>query len=143
MRWGVKDHPRLHEEMLGPHATTKRIKDLERGIEYEFRIAGTNHIGIGQESVKYYTTPEGTPTGPPTNITHRFQTPDVIAITWDLPLREHRNGQILRYDIQFHKKIDHGLGTERNITTRKAVFANLDQNTEYVIRIRAYTKQGK
>lgn len=65
-----------------------------------------------------------------------------MSITWDPPLREHRNGQILRYDIQFHKKIDHGLGNERNTTLRKAVFANLEQNTEYVIRIRAYTKQG-
>lgn len=142
VRWGVKDHHKLHEEMLGAHLNTKRIKDLERGIEYEFRIAGTNAIGTGQEAVKYYTTPEGTPNGPPVNITHIFQTPDVLSITWDPPLREHRNGQILRYDIQFHKKIDHGLGTERNTTIRKAVFANLDQNTEYVVRIRAYTKQG-
>lgn len=92
--------------------------------------------------MKYYTTPEGTPGGPPVNISHVFQTPDVLAITWDPPIREHRNGQILRYDIQFHKKIDHGLGTERNTTTRKAVFVNLDGNTEYVVRIRAYTKQG-
>lgn len=142
VRWGVKDHHKLHEEVLGPHVTTKRIKELERGIEYEFRIAGTNHIGIGQETVKYYTTPEGTPNGPPVNISHRFQTPDVLCITWDSPNREQRNGQILRYDIQFHKKIDHGLGTERNTTERRAVFANLDQNTEYIVRIRAYTKQG-
>lgn len=99
-------------------------------------------VGTGQEAVKYYTTPEGTPSGPPVNISHIFQTPDVLSITWDPPIREHRNGQILRYDIQFHKKIDHGLGTERNTTVRKAVFANLDQNTEYVVRIRAYTKQG-
>ncbi|CAH1716486.1 unnamed protein product [Chironomus riparius] len=142
VRWGVKDHHKLHESMLGPDTLTKSIKDLERGIEYEFRIAGTNHIGIGQEAVKYYTTPEGLPTGTPTNITHRFQTPDVLCISWDPPLREHRNGQILRYDIQFHKKIDHGLGTERNTTIRKAVFANLDESAEYVVRIRAYTKQG-
>lgn len=112
------------------------------GIEYEFRIAGTNHIGIGQEAVKYYTTPEGQPSGPPVNITHVFQTPDVLSISWDQPAREHCNGQILKYDIQFHKKIDHGLGTERNTTLRKAVFANLEQNTEYIVRIRAYTKQG-
>lgn len=142
LRYGVKDHKLYEEAIPGAHTNTKRIKDLERGIEYEFRVAGTNHIGIGQETVKYYTTPEGSPSGPPSNISHRFQTPDVLCITWDAPIREHRNGQILRYDIQFHKKIDHGLGTERNTTNRKAVFANLDQNTEYVVRIRAYTKQG-
>lgn len=58
------------------------------------------------------------------------------------PTREHRNGQILRYDIQFHKKMDHGLGSERNTSSLKAVFANLEESTEYVVRIRAYTKQG-
>jgi receptor-type tyrosine-protein phosphatase F len=81
-------------------------------------------------------------TGPPTNISHRFQTPDVLSITWEPPTREHRNGQILRYDIQFHKKMDHGVLAERNTTSLKAVFANLEENTEYVVRIRAYTKQG-
>jgi receptor-type tyrosine-protein phosphatase F len=141
VRWGIKDQ-KLQEIMLPADVSTKNIKDLERGIEYEFRICGTNHIGIGQETVKYFTTPESSPSGPPTNITYRFQTPDIVCITWDLPLREHRNGQILRYDIQFHKRIDHGLNADRNTSVRKAVFANLDQNTEYVVRIRAYTKQG-
>lgn len=39
VRWGVKDHHKLHESMLGPDTLTKSIKDLERGIEYgEFFI---------------------------------------------------------------------------------------------------------
>ncbi|XP_037912845.1 tyrosine-protein phosphatase Lar isoform X5 [Hermetia illucens] len=142
LRWGIKDQP-LHEEIIsGQHVNTKRIKDLERGVIYEFRVAGMNHIGIGQEYVKYLPTPEGVPSGPPANISVRFQTPDVLCITWDSPTAEHRNGQITRYDVQFHKKIDHGLGSERNTTLRKAVFTNLEENTEYVFRVRAYTKQG-
>ncbi|XP_049549044.1 tyrosine-protein phosphatase Lar isoform X1 [Anopheles darlingi] len=142
VRWGVREQA-LHEEVLqGTHLNMKRITDLERGVEYEFRVAGMNHIGIGQEAVKHLQTPEGSPTGPPTSIAVRFQTPDVVCITWEPPTREHRNGQITRYDVQFHKKIDHGLGTERNTTVRKAVFTNLDESTEYVVRVRAYTKQG-
>lgn len=142
VKWGVKEQPLTEETMLGPHTLTKRITDLERGVEYEFRVAGMNHIGIGQEAVKYLQTPEGVPTGWPVDILVRFQTPDVVCITWEPPTREHRNGQIIRYDVQFHKKIDHGLGTERNTTIRKAVFTNLEESTEYVVRIRAYTKQG-
>ncbi|XP_038108964.1 tyrosine-protein phosphatase Lar isoform X4 [Culex quinquefasciatus] len=142
VKWGVKEQPLTEETMLGPHTLTKRITDLERGVEYEFRVAGMNHIGIGQEAVKYLQTPEGVPTGWPSDILVRFQTPDVVCITWEPPTREHRNGQITRYDVQFHKKIDHGLGTERNTTIRKAVFTNLEESTEYVVRIRAYTKQG-
>jgi hypothetical protein len=34
VRYGVKDHHKLHETMLGPDVLTKNIKDLERGIEY-------------------------------------------------------------------------------------------------------------
>jgi receptor-type tyrosine-protein phosphatase F len=63
VRWGIKDHHKLHEEMLGPNSNSKKIRDLERGIEYEFRIAGANHIGIGQEAIYTYNTPEGLPTG--------------------------------------------------------------------------------
>lgn len=142
LRWGVKDEAFNEEILNGPHATIKKIKDLDRGVQYEFRVAGMNHIGIGQETVKYYQTPEGTPTGAPANITVRFQTPDIACVTWDPPTREHSNGRIIRYDVQFHKKMDHGLGTERNMTHRKAVFTNLEENTEYVFRVRAYTKQG-
>ncbi|XP_067620712.1 tyrosine-protein phosphatase Lar isoform X4 [Eurosta solidaginis] len=142
LRWGVKDQPLKEEILPGPQITKRRFNDLERGVEYEFRVAGSNHIGIGQETVKIFQTPEGAPGGPPANITVRFQTPDVVCITWDPPTREHRNGIITRYDVQFHKKIDHGLGSERNMTLRKAVFTNLEENTEYIFRVRAYTKQG-
>lgn len=127
---------------LGTQTTSYRITDLERGVEYEFRVAGQNHIGIGQEAIKYLNTPEGPPTGPPANITYRFQTPDVVCVTWDPPTREHRNGQIIRYDVQFHKKNDHSTIIERNITQNKAVFTNLEENTDYVFHVRAYTSQG-
>lgn len=86
----------------------------ERGVEYEFRVAGQNKIGFGQETIKYYLTPEGPPTGPPVNVSARFQTPDVVAVTWDPPIKEERNGQITYYDVQFHKKIDHATVFDRN-----------------------------
>lgn len=111
-------------------------------MEYEFRVAGQNHIGIGQEAIKYLETPEGPPTGPPTNISYHFQTPDVICITWDPPTREHRNGQITKYDIQVHKKSDHTNVMERTVNVTKAVFTNLEENTEYMYHIKAYTSQG-
>jgi receptor-type tyrosine-protein phosphatase F len=93
----------------------------ERGVEYEFKVSGSNHVGYGQEAVKYYTTPEGAPTGPPTNISHRFQTADVVAITWDPPLPEERNGQILKYHISFHRK--QGLSVDRNVSVTKVLLS--------------------
>uniref|UniRef100_A0A8D8LUZ9 protein-tyrosine-phosphatase n=1 Tax=Cacopsylla melanoneura TaxID=428564 RepID=A0A8D8LUZ9_9HEMI len=118
------------------------INNLERGVEYEFRIAGQNHIGYGQETVKYLTTPEGPPTGPAANISHHFQTPDVVCITWDPPLRSHRNGQIVLYNIQFHKKIDAANVIQRNTTLTKAVFSNLEEGIEYAALVQAITKAG-
>ncbi|XP_063915399.1 tyrosine-protein phosphatase Lar isoform X7 [Zophobas morio] len=142
LRYGVKDHELKDVNLKGTHTNTYRINDLERGVEYEFRVAGQNHIGIGQEAIKYLHTPEGPPTGAPVNITSRFQTPDVVCVTWGPPSREHRNGQIIKYDIQFHKKSDHSNVITRNVSTTKAVFTNLEENTEYVFHVKAYTLQG-
>nr|CAD7398702.1 unnamed protein product [Timema poppensis] len=142
LRYGVKDQP-LKEEMLkGTSVSHHRINDLERGVEYEFRVAGENHIGFGQETIKYLATPEGPPSGPPTNISYHFQTPDVVSVTWTAPLREHRNGQITRYDVQFHKKADRTTIIDRNTTATKAVFTNLEDHTDYVFHVRAHTSQG-
>ena len=52
------------------------------------------HICAGQEAVKTYLTPEGVPTDSPKNITTRFQTPDVIEISYDAPPEESQNGQV-------------------------------------------------
>lgn len=95
------------------------MRILERGIQYEFRISGQNMVGFGQETIKYFLTPEGPPTGPPLNISYHFQTPDVVCITWVPPSREQRNGQITHYDIQFFKKMDHSTVPERNTTLTK------------------------
>lgn len=55
----------------GPSMLKKVLSDLNRGVDYEFHVAGRNHINYGQEAVKYYVTPEAAPSGPPTNITYR------------------------------------------------------------------------
>ncbi|XP_030758826.1 tyrosine-protein phosphatase Lar isoform X3 [Sitophilus oryzae] len=142
LRYGVKEQLLKDVQLKGTSTQKYRINDLERGVEYEFRVAGINNIGTGQENIQYLHTPEGPPTGPPTNITYRFQTPDVVCVTWDPPTREHRNGQIVKYDIEFHKKSDHNNIIVRNVTKTKAVFTNLEENTEYVFHIKAYTNQG-
>ena len=57
-------------------------------------MAGINNVGPGQEAIALYLTPEGMPTDSPKNITTRFQTPDVIEISYDPPPEEARNGQV-------------------------------------------------
>lgn len=139
LRYGVKD-TQLKEFLL--QVTSHKITNLERGVEYEFRVAGQNHIGFGQEAIKYLITPEGPPTGPPINMTYKFQTPDVVCVTWEPPRREERNGQIVRYDVQSGKKNDQTTIVERNTTKTKAVFSNLEEASEYIFRVRAHTNSG-
>ncbi|XP_026465523.1 tyrosine-protein phosphatase Lar-like [Ctenocephalides felis] len=152
LRHGVRDQPPLKEEHInGGQITARRIGDLERGVEYEFRVAGRNAIGVGQEAVKYYSTPEGAPDGPPTEVKVRFQTPDSIVVRWLPPTREHRNGRIVRYDAQLRRKSDGSVAAENtaNITAgsnvdegARVVFGGLEENTEYLIRVRAHTSRG-
>ncbi|VVC24817.1 Hypothetical protein CINCED_3A017850 [Cinara cedri] len=140
LRYGIRGED-MFDIMLTE--TKRRINDLDRGVEYEFHISGQNQVGFGQEATEYLTTPEGAPTGPPINVTYEFQTPDVVCVVWTEPTREHRNGQIIRYDVQFHKKIDQSTITHRNTTLKKAVFSGLEEATEYVVTVRAVTAEGQ
>ena len=56
-----------------PNVQHQKIPNLEKGIKYEFRVAGMNEQGPGQEAIKIFETPEGVPTDSPKNITTRFQ----------------------------------------------------------------------
>ncbi|XP_026300843.1 tyrosine-protein phosphatase Lar isoform X11 [Apis mellifera] len=143
IRYGIKNQTLKEEFIQDVHQHAYKITDLgERGVDYEFRVAGQNAIGFGQETVRYWFSPEGLPTGAPTNLSYFFQTPDTVCVTWDMPLREHRNGQIIGYDVQFNKKNDHSTTINRNTTRTRAVFTNLEENTEYVFHVIARTSRG-
>ncbi|KAF9811377.1 hypothetical protein SFRURICE_002746 [Spodoptera frugiperda] len=142
LRYGVKDQPLEEVNFPGTKVHSYKINDLERGVQYEYRVAGKNHIGIGQETIKYWLTPEGAPKGPPTNVTYRFQTPDIISITWEPPIRADRSGQIKKYDVQFFKRGDQSSVAEKTTELTKAVFTGLEEDAHYVFKVRAYTDQG-
>ncbi|XP_045484010.1 tyrosine-protein phosphatase Lar isoform X5 [Pieris rapae] len=142
LRYGIKDQTLEEINFSGTKVNSHRINDLERGVQYEFRVAGRNPIGIGQEAIKYWLTPEGAPKGPPTNVTYHFQTPDIISITWETPIRADRSGQIRKYDVQFYKKGDQASLIERTTEQTKAVFTGLEEDAHYVFKVRAYTDQG-
>ncbi|XP_075978544.1 tyrosine-protein phosphatase Lar isoform X4 [Anticarsia gemmatalis] len=142
LRYGIKDQPLEEVNFPGTKVHSYKINDLERGVQYEYRLAGKNHIGIGQETIKYWLTPEGAPKGPPTNVTYHFQTPDIISITWDAPIRADRSGQIKKYDVQFYKRGDQSSVQEKTTEVTKAVFTGLEEDAHYVFKVRAYTDQG-
>lgn len=141
LRFGRTDTQHRDEMDVPPTETMKIIKDLDRGARFEFRVAGKNHIGWGQEAIVYVETPEGPPKAPPQNLTHRLQSPTTVVVNWDPPLAQFRNGRITGYGVHFHKVTDNS-PIEFNTSQARMVFSSLDENQEYTFRVRAYTSKG-
>ncbi|XP_023318195.1 tyrosine-protein phosphatase Lar isoform X3 [Trichogramma pretiosum] len=143
IRYGVKNQTLKEINIEGDQRFSYRITDLEeRGVDYEFRVAGRNAMGYGQEQVRNWFSQESAPSGAPINLNYNFQTPDTVCITWEPPPPKFRNGHIVSYNVQFHKKIDHTSEVTRNTTKTRAVFIELEENTEYVFHVKALTLRG-
>ncbi|XP_037790412.1 tyrosine-protein phosphatase Lar-like [Penaeus monodon] len=144
LRYGPRGEKLNTVSLEGRSMLHKTLNDLQRGIEYELRVAGRNHINYGQEAVEYYMTPEAPPSGPPTNITYKYQTPGTIVFTWDLPKPNERNGVIHMYDVQFNKNVilNNDFKHERNTTEGRIVFNGLEENMDYTFKVRSWTSKG-
>ncbi|XP_076346267.1 tyrosine-protein phosphatase Lar-like isoform X2 [Tachypleus tridentatus] len=141
LKFGRLDGTLKEEREIQPNETKFIIENLDYGAKYEFRLAGKNQIGWGQEAIDYVHTPEGRPTAPPQNISHHLQSPTTVVVTWSPPLRQYTNGKILQYQLQFHKASDQSREA-KNTTLTRLVFSDLDENTEYLYRVRAQTSVG-
>lgn len=125
---GVKD-----EILLPPTETEKVFENLEPGSRFEFRLAARNAQGWGKEAIANVDTPEGEPTGPPRNLTHRLQSPTTVEVNWQPPEASQLNGKLTSYGIEFHKLTD-TTPEEHNTTLKRMVFSLLDDNAEYSFR---------
>ncbi|GFQ81296.1 tyrosine-protein phosphatase Lar [Trichonephila clavata] len=141
LKYGRIDTTDLEVKDINPLDDHTTVENLDRGTKYEFRLSGRNALGWGQESIAHLDTPEGVPTAPPQNMSHNLQSPTTVVISWDPPVAQYRNGHIVYYGVQFHKALD-VKAPEKNTTATRLVFSGLDENTEYVYRVRAYTARG-
>ncbi|XP_074601531.1 tyrosine-protein phosphatase Lar isoform X2 [Brevipalpus obovatus] len=141
LQYGKAGTSQFQEISLPPLENNKAIKTLDKGVKYEFRLAGRNTIGWGQDAIAFIETPEGPPSGPPGNLTYRLQSPTTVVVNWDPPLQEHRNGKIINYGIHFDKASE-VTPEERYINDTRIVFSSLDENAEYSFRVRAFTTKG-
>ncbi|CAG0888961.1 unnamed protein product [Darwinula stevensoni] len=142
---GHKDLEELNMKEIILNGSEKNeitVHGLEKGFKYEFRLAGGNDIGYGQEAFTEFTTPEGPPTSPPTNISFNFITSSIIMLKWDVPESSRCHGRILGYTLRFIKKMDESLILERNMSTPKMVMTGLEEDTSYYFRISANTIGG-
>ncbi|XP_055342450.1 tyrosine-protein phosphatase Lar-like isoform X3 [Paramacrobiotus metropolitanus] len=140
--YGKKGSPKEQftvKEML-PGDEFISIEGLGRGVPYEFRVAAFNNLGVGVEAIKEVQMPEGVPTGPPQNISYRFDSPSAVHITWDPPVPDMQNGLITGYTVYFDAN---GTIAKTNVTQPFFDFDKLELRKEYIFRISAWTKKGE
>lgn len=141
LRYGRIDDTHREEIEINAHESSYTIKDLDRGVRYEFRLSGKNSVGWGQDAVAFLETPEGAPKAPPQNLSYRFQSPTTVVLNWDPPLAQYRNGIISGFGINFHK-LSESAPDEPTTNVTRYIFSSLEESTDYAFRVRAYTKEG-
>ncbi|CAL1538075.1 unnamed protein product [Lymnaea stagnalis] len=139
--WGPRGE-RYEEIILSPEIYSFLTNTLDKGITYEFRVSAKNEIDYGERAVSTITTPDGAPSGAPQNFTATGLTETSVRLTWDLPARNLRNGEIVMYQITYHKLSDPINEEDVNCTDTFLDLVSLDMNTDYSFKIKAYTSRG-
>ena len=126
---------------------TVSLTGLEAYTVYEISVSLSTTAGEGVSARTEVRTLETAPTGPPTNLTTRVLSPNIISVTWDPPVPIDRNGVISHYTLSYK-------GVERDTASRDIilysyqsyftnyVLTNLDEHTSYDIAVSASTATG-
>uniref|UniRef100_A0A3B4X2M6 Receptor-type tyrosine-protein phosphatase S n=1 Tax=Seriola lalandi dorsalis TaxID=1841481 RepID=A0A3B4X2M6_SERLL len=122
------------------HYTTKEI---HKGASYTFRLSARNKVGFGEETIKEVTTNEDVPSGYPQSITAEGATTSTIQVSWQPVLLAERNGQIVKYALQYKDINSPRSPSELFITGPETVMLDgLKADTTYDIKMCAFTSKG-
>ena len=75
----------------------------DKGMLYEFRVSAANSVDFGEEAKQKRLTPDGVPSGAPTNVTVSAVRPDALRVSWNPPPPTLANGRILMYSVSYKK----------------------------------------
>ncbi|XP_064607458.1 tyrosine-protein phosphatase Lar-like isoform X3 [Liolophura sinensis] len=139
--WGKKGES--YEEEVWPGQKYTYVTDiLEKGSIYEFRVSAKNAVDFGQRAVKTVSTPDGVPRGAPQNFSAVGLSETSVKLSWDLPAKKLRNGEIIMYQITYNKLAEPINVEDLNITETSVEISGLEMNTDYVFQIKAFTSRG-
>ncbi len=82
------------------------------------------------------------PGGAPQNFTASGLGSTSVKLTWDQPAKNLRRGDIIMYEIMYHKRSDSIDVIDMNTTDTQAIVDGLEMNTDYIFQIKAYTSKG-
>ena len=109
---------------------------------YELRLAARSQAGWGQEARLAVWTPEGPPSGPPLNVSARWQAAGVLAVTWMPPERPQRGGNVTHFTATVTKAGEPVAARNTSATHPKAVFPGLEDGVDVDVQVRAHTARG-
>ena len=82
------------------------------------------------------------PGGAPQNFTASGISPTSVKLTWDQPAKNLRHGDIIMYEIMYHKRSEPIDVIDMNTTDTQAIVDGLDMDQDYIFQIKAYTSKG-
>ncbi|XP_041360358.1 tyrosine-protein phosphatase Lar-like isoform X2 [Gigantopelta aegis] len=139
--WG-RSGERYEEKIIAADIYSFVTYSLDKGTTYEFRVSAKNDVDYGERNVQTIKTPDGAPAGAPQNFTATGLSETSVHLTWDLPARALRNGDIVMYQITYHKLSDPINEEDLNVTDTFVDILGLEMNTDYIFTIKAYTSKG-
>ncbi|XP_029944048.1 receptor-type tyrosine-protein phosphatase S isoform X18 [Salarias fasciatus] len=144
LRFGRKDVDPLTVIEFPERENHYTTKEIHKGASYTFRLSARNKVGFGEETVKEVTTNEEVPSGYPQSITAEGATTSTIQVSWQPVLLAERNGQIVKYALQYKDINSPRSPSELFITAPEStvVLDGLRADTTYDIKMCAFTSQG-
>ncbi|XP_042368071.1 receptor-type tyrosine-protein phosphatase S-like isoform X19 [Plectropomus leopardus] len=144
LRFGRKDVDPLTVIEFPERENHYTTKEIHKGASYTFRLSARNKVGFGEETVKEVTTNEDVPSGYPQIITAEGATTSTIQVTWQPVLLAERNGQIVKYALQYKDINSPRSPSELFITAPEStvILDGLKADTTYDIKMCAFTSKG-
>ena len=82
------------------------------------------------------------PGGAPLNFSAMGVSSTSAKLMWSEPEKHLRNGEIVMYEILYHKRADPIETLDVNTTETHQLIEGLTMNTDYIFQIKAYTSKG-
>ncbi|XP_063326133.1 receptor-type tyrosine-protein phosphatase S-like isoform X11 [Pelmatolapia mariae] len=144
LRFGRKDVDPLTVIEFAERENHYTTKEIHKGASYTFRLSARNKVGFGEETVKEVTTNEDVPSGYPQNIKAEGATTSTIQVSWQPVLLAERNGQIVKYALQYKDINSPRSPSELFITAPEStvILDGLRADTTYDIKMCAFTSKG-
>ncbi|XP_076580860.1 receptor-type tyrosine-protein phosphatase delta isoform X13 [Chaetodon auriga] len=144
LRFGRKDVDPLTVIEFPERENHYTTKEIHKGASYTFRLSARNKVGFGEETVKEVTTNEDVPSGYPQSITAEGATTSTIQVNWQPVLLAERNGQIVKYALQYKDINSPRSPSELFITAPEStvILDGLKADTTYDIKMCAFTSKG-